>query len=89
MPKEHEKIKNLPGEKSLKAPSIAYIDLECIFKKMQYSQNNPKNSYTEKNLSINLQDTHGVQYAQLIILKTNAIVIVIGKRIVLKSYVKI
>ena len=33
MPKENEKIKYLPGEKSLKAPFIAYVDLECILKK--------------------------------------------------------
>ena len=33
MPKENEKIKYLPGEKSLKAAFIAYVDLECIFKK--------------------------------------------------------
>ena len=44
MPQEHEKIKYLPGDKSLKALFIAYVD----FKKMQYCQNNPKNSYTEK-----------------------------------------
>ena len=87
MPKENEKIKYLPGEKSLKAPFIAYVDLECILKKMQYCQNNPKNSYIEKKLSINLQDTHGVQYAHLMIQKTNAIFI--GERIVLKSFVKI
>ena len=48
MPKENEKIKYLPGEKSLKAPFIAYVDLECILKQMQYCQNNPKNSYTER-----------------------------------------
>ena len=47
MPKEHEKIKYLPGEKSLKAPFIIFTDLECLLKK-QYCQNNPKNSYTEK-----------------------------------------
>ena len=87
MPKENEKIKYLPGEKSLKAPFIAYVDLECILKKMQYCQNNPKNSYIEKKLSINLQDTHGVQYAHLMIQKTNAIFI--GERIVLKIFVKI
>ena len=46
MPGEHEKIKYLPGEKSLKAPFI--ICAECLFKKTQYCQNNPKNSYTEK-----------------------------------------
>ena len=48
MPKEHEKIKYLPGEKSLKAPFITYVDLECLLKKMKYCQNNPENSYTEK-----------------------------------------
>ena len=48
MPKENEKIKYLPGEKSLKVPFIVYADLECLLKKVQYCQNNPKNSYTEK-----------------------------------------
>ena len=33
MSKENEKIKYLPGEKSLKAPFIADVDLECILKK--------------------------------------------------------
>ena len=73
MNKEHEKIKYLPGEKSLKAQFIAFVDLECLLKKTQYCQNNPKNSYTEKKLSINLQDTHGVQYDHLMIQKPNAI----------------
>ena len=54
---------------------------------MQYCQNNPENSYTEKKLSTNLQDTHGVQYARLMIQETGAIFI--GERIVLKSFVKI
>ena len=31
MPKEHENIKYLSGEKSLKAPFIVYADLECLF----------------------------------------------------------
>ena len=48
MPKENEKIKYLPGEKSLKAPFIVYADLECLLEKVQYCQNNPKNSHTEK-----------------------------------------
>ena len=48
MPKEHEKIKYLPGEKLLKAPFIVYADLECLLKKMASCQNNPENSYTEK-----------------------------------------
>ena len=54
---------------------------------MKHCQNNPENSYTEKKLSTNLQDKHGVQYAHLMIQKTNAIII--GERIVLKSFVKI
>ena len=33
MPKEHEKIKYSPGDKSLKAPLIIYADLECLLKK--------------------------------------------------------
>ena len=36
---------------------------------MQYCQNNPENSYTEKKAKHNLQDTHGVQYAHLMIQK--------------------
>ena len=60
MPKENEKIKYLPGEKSLKAPFIVYADLECLLEKVQYCQNNPESSYTKKKLSINLQDTLGL-----------------------------
>ena len=49
MPKWVEKIlKYNPGEKSLKAPFAIYLDLECLFKKVQSSQNNPEKSYTEK-----------------------------------------
>ena len=40
MPKDHEK--------SLKVPFIIYVDLECLLKEVQSSQNNPENSYTEK-----------------------------------------
>ena len=87
MPEEHEKIKYLPEEKSLKAPFIICADLECLLKKTQYCQNNPKNSYTEKKLSTNPQDAHGIQYAHLMIQKTNTIFI--GERIVLKSFVRI
>ena len=58
-----KKIKYLPGEKSLKVPFIIYADLESLLKKVRSCQNNPKNSYSEKKLSTNLQDTHGVQYA--------------------------
>ena len=33
MNKEHEKIKYLPGQKSLKAPFIIFAGLECLPKK--------------------------------------------------------
>ena len=84
MPKEQEKVEYLPGEKPLKAPFMVYADLECLLKKILSCQNNPGNSYTEK------KATHkpiGVQYARLMIQKTNATFV--GERIVLKSFVKI
>ena len=64
MPQELEKIKYLPGEKSLKVPFIIYADLECLLKKVRSCQNNPENSYTGKKVKHKLQDTHGVQYAR-------------------------
>ena len=87
MPKEHEKIKCLPGEKSLKVPFTIYAGLECLLKKVRPCKIIPKILTQRKKLSTNLQDTHGVQYAHLMIQKTNAIFI--GERIVLKSFVKI
>ena len=49
MPKRVEKMsKYNPGEKSLKAPFVIYLDLECLLKKEQSCQNNPEKSYTEK-----------------------------------------
>ena len=42
-------LKYNPGEKSLKAAYAIYVNLECILKKVQSSQNNPEKSYTEKN----------------------------------------
>ena len=36
IPKEYEKIKCGPGDKSLKAPFIIYADLERLLKKVQY-----------------------------------------------------
>ena len=87
MPKEHEKIKYLPGEKSLKAPFIICADLECLLKKRNIVKIILKILTQRKKLSTNLQDTHGVQYAHLMIQKTNTIFI--EERIVLKSFVKI
>ena len=66
MPEEHEKIKYLPGEKSLKAPFIICADLECLLKKRNIVKIILKILIQRKKLSINLQDTHGVQYAHLI-----------------------
>ena len=49
MPSWTEKaLKYNPGEKSWKAPFAVYLDLECIFKKVQSSQSNPEKSYTEE-----------------------------------------
>ena len=36
------------GEKSLKAPFMIYVDLECLLEKMHSCQNNLEKSYTEK-----------------------------------------
>ena len=87
MPKEHEKIKYLPGEKSLKVPFIIYADLECLLKKCDLVKITLKILTQKKKLSTNLQDTHGVQYARLMIQKTDAIFK--EERIALKSFVKI
>ena len=47
MPEEHEKIKYLPGEKSLKSV-YNFCRFRMSTKKTQYCQNNHKNAYTEK-----------------------------------------
>ena len=75
MSNEHEKIKQLPGEKSLKVSFIIYADLECLLKKFNLVKRIPKILIQRKTLSTNLQDTHGVQYARLIGQKTDAIFI--------------
>ena len=75
--KEHEEICNnhdscrieMPdwANKTIKynpAPFSFFLDLECILKKLQSSQNNPEKSYTEKKLDMSLlvgryiQDVH-------------------------------
>ena len=87
MPREHEKIKYLPGEKSLKAPFIVYADLECLLKRCHLVKITPKILTQRKKLSVNLQDTHGVQYARLMIQKTDDIFI--EEKIASKSFIKI
>ena len=81
MPKEHERIKSFPGEKSLK------VHLECLLKKCSLVKIIPKICTQRKKLSTNLQDTHGVQCARLILQKTDAVFI--GEKTALKSFVKI
>ena len=75
MPKEHEKIKYLPGGKSLKVPFIIYADLECLLKKYDLVKITPKILTQKKKLSTNLQDKHGVQYVHLMIRKIDAALI--------------
>ena len=41
-------LKYSPGDKSLKVPFIIYADIECLLKKEHSSQNNPKNSCTQR-----------------------------------------
>ena len=45
-------------ENSLKVANIFYLDLESLLIKRQSSQNNPKESYTEKKLFTKLVATH-------------------------------
>ena len=73
MPKEHEQIKYLSGEKSLKAPFITYVDLECLLKKIQYCQNHPENSYIEKKAKHKPSGYAWCQYARLMIQETDCI----------------
>ena len=43
-----KKLKCNHGEKSLKAPFVIYLDLECLLLKMSSCQNDLNNSYTER-----------------------------------------
>ena len=86
-PKWVEKIsKYNPGEKSLKAPFAIYLDLECLLKNVQSSQNNPEKSHTEKKLDMKLLIEHCLQDVHLIKKKIN--LIITNEKIVLKNYVK-
>ena len=49
MPNKHAKIlKYNPGEKSLKFPSMIYADLQCLLRKIDSCQNDPKNLLQKK-----------------------------------------
>ena len=50
MPKEDKILKYNYGEKTSKAPVVIYADLECLFEKIHWCQNNPEKSYTEKKI---------------------------------------
>ena len=69
MPKEHEEIKYISGENSLKVLFIVYADLECLLKKCNIVKIILKILTQRKKLSTNLQDAHGFQYAHLTIQK--------------------
>ena len=87
MPKWVEKIlKYNSGEKSLKAPFAIYLDLECLLKKEQSCQNNPKKSYTKKKLDMSLLVGQCLLDVHLIKKKIN--LIITEEKIVLKNYVK-
>ena len=82
-------MKYLPGEKSLKDPFYNLCRFRMSIKKKNtiFFKIILKILTQRKKLSTNLQDTHGVQYAHLMIQKTNTIFI--AERIVLKKFVKI
>ena len=62
------------GEKSLKAPFVIYLDLEWLLLKMLSCQNNPKNSYTERKLYMNLLTGHYLGIVHLMQQKANLII---------------
>ena len=74
MPDEFNKIlKYNHGEKSIKASTIIFADLECLLEKMHSFQNNSSKFSAEKLLSIRFLV---IQYSQIIRLtqqKTNLI----------------
>ena len=88
MPSWAEKtLKYNLGEKSLKAPDVIYIDLECMLKKVQSCQNNLEKSYTEKQLDMSLLVGQCLKNADLMKNKIN--LIAIEEKIVLKNYAKL
>ena len=88
MPEWSNKIlKHNLGEKSLKARFTYFFNLECILKKLQFTQDNPEKSYTEKNKpNISLLVGRYIQNVHMI--KKKIGLITIEEKIVLKNYVK-
>ena len=83
-----KKKKKITWRKVVKVLFIIYTDSELLLKKKcDLVKITLKILRQRKKLSTNLQDTHGVQYARLMIQKTD--VIFIGEKIVSKSFEKI
>ena len=76
MPEKDKNIlKYYYGEKSLKAPFALYADFECLLIKEQSFKTILKNPILREKLSMNLQDTHWVQFIHLIRQKTSTMYI--------------
>ena len=81
MPNKDSKIlKYNHGGKSLKAPFMIYVQLECLLEKMHSCQNDPEKSY------ISLLVTHCLQIVHLMQQKTK--LIVTEAKTVWKSFVR-
>ena len=86
MPKWTKKtLKYARGEKSLKAQFAIYLDLECLLKKKQSCQNNPKKSYTEKKA---VHESSGLCLQNFHLTKQKINSIITEEGIVLKNCVK-
>ena len=55
---DNNTLKYNDGEKSIKTPYALYANFECLPINQQSCQNNPEESYTERNLFMNLVATH-------------------------------
>ena len=53
---------------------MIYADLECLLRKIDSCQNDPKNLLLKKTLSISLQVTHGLHVIHLINQKRNGVI---------------
>ena len=72
--KDNKTIKYNHGEKSMKAPFIIYVDVECLLEKMHSYQIIVKNHQQPQKISIHRLVTHCLQIVRLIQQKTNLIV---------------
>ena len=79
-------LKHNPGEKSLKARFVFYLDLECLLKKNNLVKTIPKNRTWKKKAGMSLQAGQCLQNVHLIKQKINLIITEEG--IVLKNCVK-